>query len=137
MSEQSTETDEKLIERVPFDIAALIAHYKQECMRHLYPACSTRRCMVRGGYKTPDQPAFGKVDYSMATCEAHETIQALEALVQCRRDLEAVDAALVAMADGSEVVHVKANIVQPFLSIYKEHGETIDAARARREGAGS
>ena len=51
--------------------AELIEYHKSSCERHIYGRCSTRRCLVRGGYTKPP------VDYDIATCEAHETVLAL------------------------------------------------------------
>ena len=56
-------------------IAKLIEHHRLDCMRMLHGQCSTRRCLVRGGWTPGD--ASG---YSKATCEALETCRVLETL---------------------------------------------------------
>ncbi len=57
-----------------YDVEALIKHHTADCMKLTHGKCSTRACLVRGGYVGP-----GPVDYSVATCEALETVEALRA----------------------------------------------------------
>lgn len=45
-------------------------------------------------------------------------------------EVERLRGALVALADAADVVGEKLHIVQPYLSLYKKHGDTIAAARA-------
>lgn len=56
-------------------IAKLIEHHRLDCSRMVHGQCSTRRCLVRGGWEAGDGSG-----YSKATCEALETCRALEAL---------------------------------------------------------
>lgn len=44
--------------------------------------------------------------------------------------------AVRALADAAELVAEKAHIVQPFLTVFKEHGATIEGARQRRATIG-
>lgn len=48
---------------------------KSQCNRYVNGFCSTRACMVRGGYK----PGI-TVDYECATCEPHEILIELQNL---------------------------------------------------------
>ncbi len=64
---------------------ALIEHHKLDCNRYVNGQCRVRRCMVRGGWS----PKSIEADY--ATCEAHETVTALTAMLAA---LEGVVAAL-------------------------------------------
>lgn len=42
----------------------------EQCSRLLYGQCSTRQCLVRGGYN-----GRGPVDLSIATCEVREIME--------------------------------------------------------------
>jgi predicted phosphohydrolase len=53
----------------------LAEYHEAGCCRYINGECQTRRCLARGGWKIGDV-----VDYSLATCEAHETAQLLRAL---------------------------------------------------------
>lgn len=53
----------------------LAEYHEAGCCRYSNGECQTRRCLARGGWKIGDA-----VDYSLATCEAHETAQMLRAL---------------------------------------------------------
>ena len=55
-----------------------------------------------------------------------------ESLSTATAALKEADEALIALADGAELVSAKTSIVQPFLSIYKKHGAAIESARERR-----
>ncbi len=58
-------------------ISELIEHHKKDCCRYQGSGkCSVRRCNVRGGWGLG-----GRADFSLATCEAHETVVALQALL--------------------------------------------------------
>lgn len=64
---------------------------KDQCSRLLHGQCSTRRCLMRGGY-----PGRGEVDCGMATCEPFEVSQLLaaarwhrDALRRCNEHAEA------------------------------------------------
>lgn len=50
----------------------------------------------------------------------------LALLDECERMREA----LIALADAADAVGEKLHIVQPYLALYKKHGDTIAAARA-------
>ena len=54
----------------------LVSELKSQCNRYVNGRCMTHACLKRGGYK-PGTPA----DYSIATCERYEQVQALEALL--------------------------------------------------------
>ena len=54
---------------------SLIVYHQEQCSRYTFGQCSLTRCLIRGGHKY-GQPA----DYAIATCEAHETAEALERL---------------------------------------------------------
>jgi hypothetical protein len=54
-------------------LLALAEHWESQCNRYANGFCSTRRCLVRGGWEA------GTPDCSMATCEEHETAAALRA----------------------------------------------------------
>ena len=56
------------------DLIELAEHWEERCNRTTNGFCSTRRCLVRGGYC-----GSGPVDYSIATCEEYETAAALRA----------------------------------------------------------
>ena len=56
-------------------IAKLIEHHRRDCSHMVHGQCSTRRCLVRGGWEAGDGSG-----YSKATCEALETCRALETL---------------------------------------------------------
>lgn len=60
-----------------------------ECNRYTNGMCSTRSCLIRGGWKQGDA-----VDYDLATCETRDIRKTIEAL-------EAEVAALEAVADTS------------------------------------
>lgn len=47
---------------------------KDQCNKHSCGTCSSRYCLVRGGYESGDP------DYSVSTCHANEAISELEAL---------------------------------------------------------
>lgn len=55
-------------------IEALIRHHSADCSKLIFGRCSTRRCMVRGGWKAGDSVMF-----DASTCEALETVNALTA----------------------------------------------------------
>lgn len=57
-----------------YDVEALIRHHSADCYKLVNGKCMTRSCLVRGGYVGP-----GPVDYSVASCEALETVEALRA----------------------------------------------------------
>lgn len=62
-----------------------------ECNRYTNGMCSTRSCLVRGGWKQGDA-----VDYDLATCETRDirkTIEALEAEVAAYSKLVEKEAA--------------------------------------------
>jgi len=61
----------RAIEPVQADV---IDGLKESCNRYTNGECTTRRCLVRGGWES------GPPDYSTATCEDHETIQALSGI---------------------------------------------------------
>lgn len=49
----------------------VVEYWKGNCNRYTNGQCSSRVCLVRGGWKS------GPPDYSMATCPEHETVRAL------------------------------------------------------------
>ncbi len=49
---------------------------RDQCNRYVNGECHTTSCLVRGGYKRGTVP----VDYSLAKCHAHETLQLITAL---------------------------------------------------------
>ncbi len=67
-----------------------------ECNRYTNGMCSTRSCLIRGGWKQGDA-----VDYDLATCETRDirkTIEALEAEVarlnaECKAERDAEERA--------------------------------------------
>lgn len=68
---------------------------KEQCNRYVHGQCTTRGCLVRGGY----EPGSARVDYSVATCEAHETLILLadnerlrEALLKAYHELNVIRA---------------------------------------------
>lgn len=48
------------------------------------------------------------------------------------KQLGEADAALIALAEGAELISDKLKIVQPFWAIYTKHGDAIEAARTRK-----
>lgn len=64
-------------------VAELIEYHKAECMRYRGRGqCTTHGCLTRGGYERGKTPL--PIDPSIATCEAHETVLALEELASNR-----------------------------------------------------
>lgn len=55
--------------------ARLIEYVQGQCNRYLNGHCSTRRCLVRGGWSQVNGPP----DFETATCEEHEIFLALSA----------------------------------------------------------
>ena len=53
---------------------------EEQCNRILYGQCSTRGCLVRGGYD-----GKGPVDLSIATCEAREVMEYILQLEENRK----------------------------------------------------
>lgn len=70
-------------------IASLIDFHGKMCSRILYGECSTRRCLVRGGWSAGDGSGYDK-----ATCEAFET---------CRILGDAIDASVKLEQDGGHL----------------------------------
>lgn len=63
-------------ERGAGSLDPLVSELKSQCNRYANGFCATLACLKRGGYKRGDT-----VDYSVATCERHEQVKALEALL--------------------------------------------------------
>jgi len=59
----------------PGPLLRLVRELKGECNRYANGQCQTLACLKRGGYTKGDP-----VDYSIASCERHEQIDALERL---------------------------------------------------------
>lgn len=57
-------------------LQSLAAYHEADCNRYHNGACMTVRCMRRGGYVS----GTALVDYSIATCESHETAIILRSL---------------------------------------------------------
>lgn len=73
-----SETPDGIVERLkPEAVARLIEHHRLDCSRMVHGRCSTRRCLVRGGWVAGDGTGYDK-----ATCEALETCRALEAAAE-------------------------------------------------------
>ena len=53
---------------------------EEQCSRIRYGQCSTRGCLIRGGYN-----GKGPVDLSIATCEAREVIEYILHLEETRK----------------------------------------------------
>jgi hypothetical protein len=53
------------------NLLELAKHWEGQCNRYTNGRCTTRTCLVRGGYRS------GAPDYETATCEEHETALAL------------------------------------------------------------
>lgn len=76
-----------------------------QCMRHISGTCTTRACLIRGGW-TGQVP----VDLTLATCEPHEILSKLAAVkadLEVARDaespgdmLDGINAALAVLAHG-------------------------------------
>ena len=54
----------------------LVSDLKSRCNRHANGECMSLVCLYNGGYEHGTKP-----DYSMATCEVHEQVVALESLI--------------------------------------------------------
>jgi hypothetical protein len=54
----------------------LVSDLKSRCNRHANGECMSLVCLYTGGYEHGTKP-----DYSMATCEVHEQVVALESLI--------------------------------------------------------
>lgn len=50
----------------------LVSDLKTRCNRHLNGECQSLICLQNGGYERGMKP-----DYSVATCEVHEQVEAL------------------------------------------------------------
>lgn len=59
-------------------------------------------------------------------------ISAAEERDRLRAELAEARAAVIALADAADVCAEKANIVQPFFGVWKEHGAVIERIRAAR-----
>jgi hypothetical protein len=54
----------------------LVSDLKSRCNRHTNGECMSIVCLRNGGYEHGTKP-----DYSVATCEVHEQVTALESLI--------------------------------------------------------
>lgn len=54
----------------------LVSDLKSRCNRHANGECMSLVCLYNGGYEYGAKP-----DYSVATCEVHEQVTALESLI--------------------------------------------------------
>jgi hypothetical protein len=69
MNTQKTQREAVVIHR-------LVSDLKSRCNRHANGECQSLVCLYNGGYEHGTKP-----DYSVATCEAHEQVTALESLI--------------------------------------------------------
>ena len=57
------------------ELSKLIEYHYPDCSKLQYGTCSTRSCLVRGGWKSGED-----VNYDLATCAHLETVHALRRL---------------------------------------------------------
>lgn len=57
------------------NIQELINYHKSQCQKHISGQCTTRRCLLRGGYND-----IAPVDFNLATCPYDETVKILETI---------------------------------------------------------
>ena len=76
-TEQQSEARSGSLER-------LVSELKAQCNRHINGSCQTLSCLKRGGYQRGDKP-----NYKTATCERHEQIKALEAMLANAKERDA------------------------------------------------
>ena len=60
----------------------LVSDLKSRCNRHANGECQSLVCLYNGGYEHGTKP-----DYSVATCEVHEQVTALESLIANTKDM--------------------------------------------------
>lgn len=79
------------------------------------------------GMKRPDGTyILAAPDLARRLRERNARIAVLE------KQLGGASAALIALAEGAELISDKLKIVQPFWAIYTKHGDAIEAARTRK-----
>ena len=69
MNTQKTQREAVVLHR-------LVSDLKSRCNKHANGECMSLVCLYNGGYEHGTKP-----DYSIATCEVHEQVKALESII--------------------------------------------------------
>lgn len=61
------------MEKISPTNSTMVEYFQSQCNRYVNGQCSTRACLVRGGYRGSEP-----VNYDLATCAYHEAVKHLE-----------------------------------------------------------